>query len=437
MTHKIARGDVLETLRLIPDNTFHAAFTDPPYGLSFMGKKWDYDVPSPEVWRELFRVLRPGATLLSFGGSRTYHRIAVGIEDAGFELRDCLHWLYGKGFPKSHDVSKALDKASGTVRPVVGERTLTGNAAVSLKDKGGTFGVQVGTVPPKVVPVTGPGSDESALWEGYGTALKPAYEPIALARKPLDGTMVDNLRRWGCGPLAIDACRIGDGGGTAKANCPKGDSSGVYGDGINGACDVVNLAKGRWPANLILDEVAGELLDAQAGDRPSRISVTENGGGGKIFGAAKGHGAKPNGGYSDSGGPSRFFYSAKVSTREREAGTEHLPRKSAGEMTDREEETPGLESPRAGAGRGGGSTNPHPTLKPIALTRWLARLIMPPTPGARLLVPYSGVGSEMIGALLAGWPHVYGIEGDFDGAGYVEIAHARIAHWLKGGGLGQ
>jgi site-specific DNA-methyltransferase (adenine-specific) len=192
-------------------------------------------------------------------------------------------------------------------------------------------------------------------------------------------------------------------------------------------------AMGRWPANVCLDEAAATLLDAEVGPVRSGIAVQRNGGGGKIFGGLKpndrAQGIKPDAGYSDSGGPSRFFYCSKVSTKEREFGCDALSRKSAGECTERDDGSEGLASPRAGAGRPGGARNHHPTLKPIALTRWLASLIKPPTENATLLVPYSGAGSEMIGALHAGWPLVFGIENDAD---YVRIAHARLSAWREG-----
>jgi site-specific DNA-methyltransferase (adenine-specific) len=330
-----------------------------------MGKSWDYDVPSADTWRAVLRVLKPGAPLVAFGGSRTYHRLACAVEDAGFELRDCLMWLHGKGFPKSLDVSKAIDKSAGATRE----------------------------------------TDLAKLWHGYGTALKPAHEPIVFARKPLDGTVAQNVQKWGVGGLAIDACRSEDAGG-------------------------------RWPANLVLDEEAGALLDASVGDRPSRPSVTRNGGGGGMLPLAVLPGTpRPDSGYSDSGGPSRFFYCVKVSTREREAGCEGLALRTAGEVTgDRAEGSDGLESPRAGAGRTGGARNHHPTLKPLSLTTWLAKLVLPPAPGA-VLVPFAGAGSEVIGCGLAGWPHVVGVERDRDDEGnvlgYAAIARTRIAHWLK------
>jgi site-specific DNA-methyltransferase (adenine-specific) len=421
--HAIAHGDVLAVLRQLPSDSFDALLCDPPYGFSFMGKKWDYDVPSTDTWREALRVLKPGAPLLSFGGARTFHRIAIGIEDAGFELRDCLMWLYGKGFPKSQNIGLAIDKAAGATREVVGSRVLTGNAAISTKDKGGTYGVQVGSIPPKTVDVTAPATDLAQQWDGYGTALKPAYEPILLARKPLVGTMAANVAAHGVGGLAIDACKI------ARA---VDDVSGYAATGSKAAPNLAmgrqyeRAAKpddaGRWPANLILDDDSAAALDASVPPTKSAPYKAN-----QAAGAVLPMETRTAGGYDEpAGGPSRFFYCAKVSTKERERGCDALPMRSAGEVTEREDGSAGLDNPRAGAGRTGGARNHHPTLKPIALTKWLASLIKPPTAGAKLLVPFSGAGSEMIGALQAGWPLVLGIEGE---AEYIAIAHARIAAW--------
>lgn len=476
----IEQGDVREVLAGFQDNAFDALACDPPYGFSFMNKSWDYDVPSVETWKACLRVLKPGAPLVAFGGSRTYHRLACGIEDAGFELRDCLMWLYGKGFPKSQNIGLAIDKAAGAVRPVVGSRTLTSNAAISTKDKGGTYGVQVGSVPAKEVPVTAPATALAQAWDGYGTALKPAHEPIVLARKPLDGTMAENVARWGVGGLEIDACRIG------TESMPRSSSRGmpklsenVSMLGANYERQIIGEAEGRWPANLVLSHtaechptgqtievkngtavkhrgvVAGtgatfgiakpvgtpdagygvqqvevydcapdcpvRLLDTEAGDRPS-TPYRENVASGNVLPLTK----RTAGGYVDSGGPSRFFYCSKVSTKEREAGCEGLPLRSAGEVTEREDGSAGLDNPRAGAGRTGGARNHHPTLKPIALTTWLARLLLPPTPRPVILVPFAGAGSEMIGCLRAGWAGVLGIERERE---YAEIARARLTHW--------
>lgn len=464
--YQIVNGDMLEVLKDYRDNSFDALLCDPPYGFKFMGKGWDYSVPTVAQWAECLRVLKPGASLVAFGGSRTYHRLACAVEDAGFELRDQLCWLYAKGFPKSQNISLALDKAAGAERSVVGTRTLTGNAAMSLKDKGGTYGVQVGTVPPKTIDVTAPATELAQLWDGWGTALKPGHEPIVLARKPLDGTMVQNVTAWGVGGLAIDACRIGS-------------------DGLNGGgCEPID--GGRWPANLLFShsdrctllgtepghgyarnrqtdgahpfgnaagseftsEAVAEtvevwqcaedcpvrIFDVEVGPRASGVAVRRNGGGENLFSGLKSNSSyvlprivgKPDVGYLDGRtNPSRFFFSSKVSTKEREAGCEGLALHSAGEVTEREDETAGLDSPRAGAGRTGGARNHHPTLKPIGLTTWLAKLIAPPVPGA-ILVPFAGSGSEMIGCLKAGWGAVVGIERE---AEYVEISRARLKHW--------
>jgi len=589
--YSITQGDVVEVLRGFQDNSFDALFCDPPYGFSFMGKAWDYDVPSVECWAECLRVLKPGAPLLAFGGARTYHRLACAIEDAGFELRDCLMWLYGKGFPKSQNISLAIDKSAGATREVVGTRVLTGNAAISTKEKGGTYGIQVGSVPPKTVNVTEPATELARAWEGYGTALKPAYEPVVLARKPLDGTMAQNVERWGVGGLAIDACRLdwigkpsgwsktgseasenvamsganyareakpdadgrwpanllldedaaalldaevggkgflnlkpahepvvlarkpldgtmaqnverwgvgglaidacrvgSEGGGThcsnrdAQGRClghrdrngrlwetihsaekkeklvrPSKtlDDKNVFGPGLG--ADTQVEPDGRWPANLILDEDAAALIDAEVGNRPS-TPFRENTATGNVLPLKK----RTAGGYSDGGGPSRFFYTTKVSTKEREAGCEYLPLRSAGEVPERDDKckdcvgrgwindggvlskdpgfecptclgngrvrTAGLDDPLAGAGRRGGARNSHPTLKPISLTTYLARLIMPPTSGV-ILIPFAGSGSEMIGAIKAGWSGVFGIEREDE---YVRIARARLAYWCPG-----
>lgn len=388
---ELSTGDVLAILKDYPDNSFDALLCDPPYGFSFMGKAWDYDVPSVDIWRECLRVLKPGALLLSFAGARTQHRIATGIEDAGFELRDCLLWLYGKGFPKSQNISKALDDRAYREGEIEARN------------------------------VKGPTTQEAHEWEGYGTALKPAYEPIILARKPLDGTMAENILQWGTGGLAIDACRVGD-SKDVPASAPKDrhvqHSKGAeIGRTMNTSGFDPDV--GRWPANVIFDEAAAAYLDLVVGPRDSN-PYRENVADGAVLSLKK----RAAGGKKERGlGPSRFFYCAKVSTKEREAGCEALAHRNVSEMLDREEGSAGLENPRAGAGRTGGARNHHPTLKPIALTEYLARLILPPTECPVLLVPFAGAGSEMIGATKAGWPAILGIEQD---AAYVEIARARL-----------
>lgn len=367
----IHHADVLDALRAMPDNSFHGCLTDPPYGLSFMGHQWDHGVPSAEVWREVLRVLRPGAHLLAFGGTRTFHRLTCAIEDAGFEVRDCLSWLYGSGFPKSLDVGKAVPAFSG-----------------------------------------------------HGTALKPAWEPIILARKPLDGTVAQNVQRWGCGALAIDASRV-----EGLAEKPGGKIRSVrHFDGHEtGRADKDAPEPnplGRWPANVILDEEAGAALDAQSGGLRARGNKTPSTSK-KALGAAYGkYGPAPSGpeyNRNDSGGASRFFYCAKASKAERDAGLADFEPSSApvhgyATLPDRRMDREQVRNnPR----------NIHPTVKPLALATYLARLILPPVEGSRLLVPFCGSGSEMLGGLRAGWSHVEGIDA-WDVA--VDIARARLAH---------
>ncbi len=378
-------GEVTETLRSFQDNSFDAVFCDPPYGLSFMGNKWDYDVPSVALWQEVLRVCKPGAALLAFGGTRTYHRMVVNIEDAGWEIRDQLAWIYGSGFPKSHDVSKALDK--GHVRKIIGEKmTPSGKPASSYRPNTHlqyATGAQNSTSHQSRHDnnLYAPTTDLAKEWNGYGTALKPAHEPIVLARKPLEGTVAKNVAKWGCGALAIDATRVG----TEEITINRfTDGMKPFGEGAGHPYES-NKVVGRWPANVILDEIAGEILDEQSGNRKgmSGGGKHKDGYAGGMFGAIDSV-ATARG---DSGGASRFFYCAKANKRERGLG------------------------------------NTHPTVKPTKLTAYLSSLIKPPT-GGKILIPFSGSGSEIIGALDAGWLDVTGIELDPD---YVRIAESRIA----------
>ena len=244
----IIQGDSQEKLKGLADNSVDSICCDPPYGLSFMGKKWDYDVPSSELWVEVMRVLKPGGHLLSFAGSRTYHRMAVNIEDAGFEIRDQIMWVYGVGFPKSHNIGKSVDKLQGNEREVIGKgqmgRNLTRNG-----HKGDMAIDELHQAP--IEPIITKGSSP---YEGWGTALKPAHEPIVVARKPLsEKTIAKNVLEWGTGGINIDGCRVGSEGGTKKVdteNCRE--SLGKYGDGLNGGT-VSRIDGGRFPANFIHD----------------------------------------------------------------------------------------------------------------------------------------------------------------------------------------
>ena len=239
--------DCLVGLRELPDNSVDSIVTDPPYGLSFMGKKWDYDVPSVEVWAECLRVLKPGGYLLAFAGTRTQHRMAVRIEDAGFEIRDMIAWVYGSGFPKSLDVSKAIDKAAG----VRGHDSTRFNA-VGQQGERTTGGDKFRSDHPDYVKPTGI-TDEAKQWQGWGTALKPALEPITVARKPLIGTVVANVLEHGTGALNIDGCRVpGEPThGSDKASRANG-TMGEFRDAPSRGVPNKVYDEGRWPANLIL-----------------------------------------------------------------------------------------------------------------------------------------------------------------------------------------
>jgi len=355
----IHQGDALTVLREFPTDLFDGCLTDPPYGISFMGNAWDRRVPAAATWVEVLRVLKPGAFLLAFGGTRTYHRLTCAIEDAGFEIRDCCCWLYGSGFPKSLDISKAIDKAAGAKRDI--------------------------------------GHDAAHLWSGFGTTLKPAWEPIIVAMKPCEGTFAQNALKHGVAGLAIDAGRIAATGESLQGG---GSTIGKKPENHHGGWARPWRAKslGRWPANVMLDESAAVALDAQSGilskspgEKNSHFTSTKPKTKG-IYGGFK-HGSMAHtGGFGDSGGASRFFYVSKASPRER------------------------------------GEDNKHPTVKPLDLVTYLARLILPPereTPRC-LMVPFSGSGSEVCGGISAGWDDVIGIE---QNAEYAAMSRIRIAEF--------
>lgn len=380
--YDIHLGNCLEVLKGIPDNSVDSIVTDPPYGLSFMGKKWDYDVPEQAVWEECLRVLKPGGHLLSFAGTRTQHRMAVRIEDAGFEIRDMIAWVYGSGFPKSMDVSKAIDKAAGAVREIVG---FDAAKATQQTAKKGTqayndFNGQTGLI-------TEPSTDEARQWQGWGTALKPALEPITVARKPFKGTVAANVLEWGTGAINIDGCRINPGelvpgGGNGKAN--NGGRFGAH-ETFGVRAVVEPHTSGRWPANLIhdgSDEVVGLFpVTTSGGGNKSRKGTIE---GGNCYGT---YGAPPpDVRVADKGSAARFFYCAKTSRKDR------------------------------------GEANAHPTVKPTDLMAYLCRLVTPP--GGVVLDPFMGSGSTGKAAMREGFRFI-GIEMDAD---YLAIAEARIAH---------
>lgn len=284
-------GDCVEVMATLPADSVDSIVTDPPYGLGFMGKAWDALPPGEEWARECLRVLKPGGHLLAFGGTRTWHRLAVAVEDAGFELRDSIAWLYGSGFPKSLDVSKAIDKAAGAERPTYARAAFGG----TFSDDGGTtYGTAIdGT------PIT----DAAREWQGWGTALKPAFEPIVVGRRPLIGTVAANVLMHGTGALNIDGCRVGD----EERHNPSARTNGL-------AAPVMTTGRettGRWPANVVLDPAAAAELDAQTGIMRDGVAVRRNGGGGAkaehVYAGGWGSGG-PDAGYGGSGGASRFFF---------------------------------------------------------------------------------------------------------------------------------
>ena len=396
---RLYQGDCREEMRKFRENFFGSAITDPPYdltagkkggtgvaslnpnspagrsriGTGFMGKKWDGTGVAfrPETWAEVLRVVKPGGMLFAFGGTRTYHRLACAIEDAGWEIRDCIMWLYGSGFPKSLDISKAMDKSAGAEREVVGLNHHAHKRTGAAKE--GTFdnrGPGLGGL--ESARVTAPATDLARQWNGWGTALKPAFESIIVAMKPLDGTFAENAEKWGVAGLNIDNNRIPCEGGSPAAarrasarnsgNAPMQDrvlgvvkaaeANNIGKIGRRGSAEVYMAEReaenlGRWPANVILDEAAGALL----------------------------------------GEASRFFYCAKAPKSER------------------------------------GKDNKHPTVKPISLMKYLVGLVKMPTP-QWVLDPFCGSGSTGVACRMLGVPFV-GIDSD-ETEGYLDVARERL-----------
>jgi site-specific DNA-methyltransferase (adenine-specific) len=418
MTYQILLGNNLDVLPTLPDNSIDSIVTDPPYELGFMGKKWDSSgiAYSVELWQQCLRVLKPGGHLLSFGGTRTYHRVAVAIEDAGFELRDSIAWLYGSGFPKSMDVSKAIDKAAGAEREVIGTKIASPKGisqAESRSDSAaGAYGGET-----KEIDITAPSTLEAKQWDGWGTALKPAFEPVIFARKPIEGTVANNVLKWGTGGLNIDGSRIGT-ETISTHNAPKGTFAGGEPDRGSDTSSYKEHT-GRWPANIILDPYTAQLVDEQSGTSTSKSSSMK-------AGLVEGIGARnlsPKAttyesvrGHNDSGGASRFFYVAKASKRDRNEGLDDLEAKTASEMTGRKEGSAGLvmkhedgsDKANAYAGTTGAARqNFHPTVKPTSLMEYLVKLVTPP--GGVVLDPFTGSGSTGKAAILQGFDFI-GIE---------------------------
>lgn len=378
-------GDCREVLpRVLADASVDAIVTDPPYEYAFMGRRWDstgvaFDVAT---WEACLRVLKPGGHLLAFGAPRTWHRLAVAIEDAGFEIRDSLQWVYGSGFPKNLDVSKAIDKAAGAARKVIGEgasfgsgslgnraRVAQGYRPTELNPDGGTH------------PITAPATEDAARWSGWGTALKPGWEPIILARKPLAGTVAANVLEHSTGALNIDGCRIGSADKLVRPAVQRRDND-VYGKGLGAG--VQDEPVGRWPTNLVFshspecveDEPCAPdcpvaELDRQSGVTRDGVATNRNRSGvmpRAIYGQMN---VPPpvDVGYGGSGGASRFFPTFRY-----------------------EGKAPSSERPKLDDGTA------HATVKPLDLIRWLARLITPP--GGLILDPFGGSGTTAEAALI-------------------------------------
>jgi len=413
MSVTIHHGDNRDVLRSLPDNSIDSVVTDPPYALvsiqkrfgkpgsapargdvyqraasGFMSQTWDTGEVAfaVEFWAEVMRVLKPGGHVVAFSGTRTYHRLACAVEDAGFEIRDMLSWLYGSGFPKSHDVSKGIDKAAGAAREVIGKsaRHVSGKPAQRTAGLSGssTFAETVGMG----ANLTAPATPEAAQWTGWGTALKPACEPIVFARKPLDGTVAANVQAHGTGALNIDGCRVEG----AKTPAPVGQFRGsdVGATGLTGVRDGSADSLGRWPANVVhdgSDEVVGAFPTSKDG-----VAGARTGANGDVM--KTGFGPQPDHvhGYGGEGSAARFFYTAKA------------------DATDR-------------------LGSKHPTVKPTDLMRWLVRLVTPP--GGTVLDPFAGSGSTGVACIAEGFDAIL-IERE---AEYVADIRRRIA-WAQGEG---
>lgn len=450
--YKINHANIKDWAKNYDGPQFDGILCDPPYELGFMGKSWDSSgiAFDQEMWADLFRHIKPGGHLLAFSGSRTYHRMAVAIEDAGFEIRDMIEWVYGSGFPKSLNISKAIDKKGGyptltievadALKKARGKRGITKTQADKMfcggttlyswyegrpagtqlptseymrkiadawpelekyvgltmeaerevigrheTDMGGLGGERLGQ---KGGDITVSATEQAKTWNGYGTALKPAHEPCVLARKPIEGTVANNVLKHGTGGLNIDGSRVSH-EEPVKTATRKHRSAGwnMENTGFDSTKNTTASAdpQGRFPANLIHD----------GSDEVEAVFPNDN---------------------------QRFFYTSKASKSERNAGLEGFELRPGGSNAK------GYTADVArGLDRNRPVANHHPTVKPLSLTKYLATLIKPPT-GGRLLVPFSGSGSEMIGALQAGWEYVEGVELTEE---YIPIAEARIKYWTS------
>ena len=399
-------GNCLEVMATMAENSIDSIVTDPPYELGFMGKSWDSSgvAFNIEVWQEALRVLKPGGHLLAFSGSRTYHRMAVAIEDAGFEIRDQIMWIYGSGFPKSHNVSKGINKAAGAEREVVGKMANPASSIYSQSENDMSRDVNI----------TAPATPAAKQWDGWGTALKPAHEPIVVARKPLIGTVANNVLTFGTGGLNIDGSRVGSEGGTArdgKADQPNDSGwENMRGHGI------AELNAGRWPANVIHDG-SDEVVALFPSNVKGQIGMKKDVGDFRFITGDIETVQKFNYGTTDSGSAARFFYCAKAGKKDRNEGLDGFDDKAR---------------PTMGNGIGGqpnqqieNNKNHHPTVKPTSLMQYLVRLVTPPN--GIVLDPFLGSGSTGKAAMYEGFNFI-GIELTPE---YLPIAEARIEFALQ------
>lgn len=382
---RLLLGNNIDLLKTIQENSIDSIVTDPPYGLKFMNKKWDYDVPSIQFWKEIYRVLKPGGHILSFGGTRTYHRMVINIEDAGFEIRDQIQWIYGSGFPKSLNIGKSVDKLNGELVPKNSKRIV--NSVNMGSYDGSGIGIRYDSVNYK----------SKNKYEGLGTALKPANEPICLARKPLsEKTIALNVLKWGTGGLNIDECRVEyiNDKDKYKLHSVIDIRGGQYGNTPKKRIEDVKTESnelGRFPSNVILDEESSELLDKQLGiSKSTKVA-------------------------------SRFFYCSKTSKSERNKGLNEFEDKisdiSYGTVANKKSVNNRFVENGINSAK---TKNNHPTVKPIKLMSYLCKLITPK--GGTILDPFMGSGSTGISAKLEGFDFV-GIEMEED---YYKISESRI-----------
>ena len=397
----LLKGNCLDTLKTLPDCSVDSIVTDPPYELGFMGKSWDNSgiAYSTELWAECLRVLKPGGHLLAFSGSRTYHRMVVAIEDSGFEIRDQIMWLYGSGFPKSLNVAKSIESkittgsaAKNGFHKLEGERT--GDGRIGMYDtveEQGFRKVNPDQLGGFTLDATTP---EAQQWQGWGTALKPAHEPIVVARKSLIGTVANNVLTYGTGALNIDGSRVGTGGQLLWEQ-PRG--MGYHGGSDSGVVVARPSEQGRWPANVIHDG-----SDEVVAGFPNEAA--------RFFKSVP----------IDEADTQSFIYCAKASKSERNAGLEGLPERRE---SDRErDDGVGGDNPRNRTNEA--KQNFHPTVKPLALMRYLIKLVTPP--GGTVLDPFLGSGTTAVAAILEGFEWI-GCEMTED---YFPIIEARV-EWAE------